>query len=59
MAASLGFMMPVSTPCNALVYGSGRIPLRAMMASGAVLDVAGTIVISMALLMVLWSGIAF
>ncbi|MFM8703434.1 MAG: SLC13 family permease, partial [Planctomycetia bacterium] len=30
-AASLGFMMPVSSPCNAIVYGSGRIPLKAMM----------------------------
>lgn len=50
MAASLGFMMPVSTPCNALVYGSGRIPLRSMMASGALLDVAGTIVIVVAML---------
>jgi hypothetical protein len=32
--SSLGFMMPVSTPCNAIVYGSGRVPLRAMMAGG-------------------------
>jgi sodium-dependent dicarboxylate transporter 2/3/5 len=57
-AASLGFMMPVSTPCNAIVYGSGRIPLRAMMKSGAVLDVAGTIVITLVMLVVgrLWSG---
>ena len=47
-AASLGFMMPVSTPCNALVYGSGRIPLRAMMASGAVIDVVGTLVVTAA-----------
>ena len=44
-AASLGFMMPVSSPCNAIVYGSGRIPLRAMMAAGAILDVIGTVVI--------------
>ena len=27
MGASLGFMLPVSTPCNAIVYASGRIPL--------------------------------
>ncbi|MFM8733653.1 MAG: SLC13 family permease [Pirellulales bacterium] len=44
-ACSLGFMMPVSTPCNALVYGTGRIPLRAMMRSGVVLDVVGAFVI--------------
>jgi sodium-dependent dicarboxylate transporter 2/3/5 len=49
-AASLGFMMPVSTPCNALVYGSGRVPLKAMMASGAVIHVAGTLVVTAAML---------
>jgi sodium-dependent dicarboxylate transporter 2/3/5 len=38
-------MMPVSSPCNAIVYGSGRVPLRAMMAAGAILDVIGTVVI--------------
>jgi sodium-dependent dicarboxylate transporter 2/3/5 len=45
MAASLGFMLPVSTPCNAIVYGSGLIPLRKMISYGAVLDVAGGVVI--------------
>ncbi|NDC53650.1 MAG: DASS family sodium-coupled anion symporter [Planctomycetia bacterium] len=49
-AASLGFMMPVSTPCNALVYGSGRVPLKAMMAGGAVIDVVGTLVVTAAML---------
>ncbi|MFM7207138.1 MAG: SLC13 family permease [Planctomycetaceae bacterium] len=52
MAASLGFMMPVSSPCNAIVYGSGRIPLRAMMASGALLDAIGWILISVTMLVV-------
>jgi len=45
MAASLGFMLPVSTPCNAIVYGSGLIPLQKMIRYGLVLDVAGTVVI--------------
>jgi solute carrier family 13 (sodium-dependent dicarboxylate transporter), member 2/3/5 len=45
MAASLGFMLPVSTPCNAIVYGSGYIPLRQMMRHGLALDVAGIVVI--------------
>ena len=42
---SLGFMLPVSTPCNAIVYGSGLVPLGRMIRYGALLDVAGTIVI--------------
>jgi sodium-dependent dicarboxylate transporter 2/3/5 len=45
MGASLGFLLPVSTPCNAIVYGSGRIPLAAMMRNGILLDVAGVIAI--------------
>ncbi len=49
-AASLGFMMPVSTPCNAIVYGSGRISLKSMMAAGVFLDIAGIVVITTAML---------
>ncbi len=45
MAASLGFMLPVSTPCNAIVYGSGHIPLGQMIRHGLVLDVVGIVVI--------------
>jgi sodium-dependent dicarboxylate transporter 2/3/5 len=47
MGASLGFMLPVSTPCNAIVYGSGRIPLTAMMRYGVALDVVGVLVITL------------
>ena len=45
MGASMGFMLPVSTPCNAIVYGSGKIPLTKMIRYGIVLDIAGVIVI--------------
>jgi len=45
MGASMGFMLPVSTPCNAIVYGSGKIPLIKMIRYGVVLDIAGVIVI--------------
>lgn len=44
-AASLGFMLPVSTPCNAIVYGSGYIPLPRMVRYGLLLDLAGVVVI--------------
>ncbi len=43
--ASLGFMLPVSTPCNAIVYGSGYVPLRSMIRYGFLLDVVGIFVI--------------
>ena len=42
---SLGFMLPVSTPCNAIVYGSGMVPLGRMIRYGVLLDIAGTVVI--------------
>ncbi|HXT59614.1 MAG TPA: SLC13 family permease [Pirellulales bacterium] len=43
--ASLGFMLPVSTPCNAIVFGSGHVPLTRMIRYGLLLDVAGVAVI--------------
>lgn len=43
--ASMGFMMPISTPPNAIVYSSGYIPIGAMMRTGVVLDVVGYCVI--------------
>jgi sodium-dependent dicarboxylate transporter 2/3/5 len=45
MSASLGFMLPVSTPCNAIVYSSGRIPLSTMIRHGFWLDLAGVAVV--------------
>jgi sodium-dependent dicarboxylate transporter 2/3/5 len=45
MGASMGFMLPVSTPCNAIVYGSGKIPLTKMIRYGIVLDLVGVFVI--------------
>jgi sodium-dependent dicarboxylate transporter 2/3/5 len=45
MGASLGFMLPVSTPCNAIVYGSGYIPIGRMIRYGFLLDVVGVVVV--------------
>lgn len=45
LGASMGFMMPVSTPPNAIVYSSGFIPITSMMKYGVLLDVAGFFVI--------------
>jgi sodium-dependent dicarboxylate transporter 2/3/5 len=45
LGASMGFMMPVSTPPNAIVYSSGFVPITAMIRYGVLLDVAGFFVI--------------
>jgi sodium-dependent dicarboxylate transporter 2/3/5 len=44
-AASFGSALPVSTPPNAIVYGSGLIPSRRMIAAGLGFDVACAVVI--------------
>lgn len=43
--ASMAFMLPISTPPNAIVYGTGLVPLRTMLSFGIVIDVLGAIVI--------------
>jgi len=43
--ASYGFMLPVSTPPNAIVYGSGLIPITKMVRSGIVFDVIGIVLV--------------
>lgn len=45
LACSLGFMLPISTPTNAIVYSSGYIPLPRMIKYGALLDVIGILVV--------------
>lgn len=39
LAASCAFMLPVSTPANAIVYGTGRIPIMKMVIAGVWLDI--------------------
>jgi sodium-dependent dicarboxylate transporter 2/3/5 len=45
LGASMGFMMPISTPPNAIVYSSGYVPIGKMMRHGLVLDIVGFFVI--------------
>ncbi|MEK6531209.1 MAG: DASS family sodium-coupled anion symporter [Deltaproteobacteria bacterium] len=52
LGASFGFMLPVSTPPNAIVYGSGLVPILTMAKKGIVFDVVGFFII-MAGLMVM------
>jgi sodium-dependent dicarboxylate transporter 2/3/5 len=41
LACSLGFMLPISTPPNALAYGTRMVRLPTMIRYGLILDIAG------------------
>ena len=45
-AASCAFMLPVATPPNAIVFGSGRLEMGQMMRAGVVLNVVFVILVT-------------
>jgi sodium-dependent dicarboxylate transporter 2/3/5 len=51
LGASMGFMMPISTAPNAIVYSSGFIPITAMMRYGIALDVVAFVLIVAAVML--------
>jgi sodium-dependent dicarboxylate transporter 2/3/5 len=54
LGASMAFMLPVSTPPNAIVYGSGCVPITAMARHGAVLDLASAVIVPAGVLAGCW-----
>jgi sodium-dependent dicarboxylate transporter 2/3/5 len=53
LGASWGFMLPVSTPPNAIVYGSGMVPITKMIRAGFLFDVLGGLVLWLGLRLLL------
>jgi sodium-dependent dicarboxylate transporter 2/3/5 len=47
LAASCAFMLPVSTPPNAIVYGSGRVPIAKMVMAGFWLDILSVFLVTL------------
>jgi solute carrier family 13 (sodium-dependent dicarboxylate transporter), member 2/3/5 len=41
----MAFMLPVSTPPNAIVFGTGCVPLLKMVKHGLVLDLVGIVAV--------------
>ena len=46
LAASLAFMMPVGTPPNAIVFGTGLVKIPQMIRAGFMLNVAGIVIVT-------------
>lgn len=53
LSSSLGFMMPVSTPPNAIVYASGYVPITKMIKSGFIIDLIGILLVTVPVVMLL------
>jgi sodium-dependent dicarboxylate transporter 2/3/5 len=51
LGASMGFMMPISTAPNAIVYSSGHVPITKMMRHGFALDLVAFAVIVAAVML--------
>ncbi len=47
LSASCAFMMPIATPPNAIVFGSGRIKIAEMARTGLLINIIGIILITL------------
>lgn len=51
LAATCGFMLPISSPMMAIVFATGRVPVSTMLRAGVWMDLAGIV------LLALWFGL--
>jgi len=57
LAASLAFMLPVATPPNAIIFGTGRLHVKDMVKTGFLLNIVGVVVTT--LVTYFWGTIVF
>ena len=47
LSASCAFMLPIATPPNAIIFGSGQVEMRQMIRAGIWLNLLGVLLISL------------
>jgi sodium-dependent dicarboxylate transporter 2/3/5 len=57
LAASLAFMLPVATPPNAIIFGTGMVQIREMVKAGFLLNLVGVIITT--LVVYFWGTLVF
>ncbi len=53
ISASLAFMLPVATPPNIIIFGSGRVTIPDMLKAGVILDIIGVAVLLIVLIFII------
>ena len=48
LCVSLAFMLPVATPCNALIFANGYVQMKDMITTGLFMNICGLIVVFLA-----------
>ncbi len=57
LAASCAFMLPVATPPNAIVFGSGKVTVPQMSRAGFFLNLIGILLVSTIIYGMLMTGL--
>jgi sodium-dependent dicarboxylate transporter 2/3/5 len=57
LSASMAFMLPVATPPNAIIFGTGRISVSQMARTGLIINLLGAVIIT--LMMYFWGDFVF
>jgi len=45
LCVSLAFMLPVATPCNALIFANGYVQMKDMITTGLFMNICGLLVV--------------
>ena len=57
LAASMAFMLPIATPPNAIVFGTGKLKMIHMIKTGIIIDIIATIII--VFMTLIWGTVIF